>query len=144
MRSLFRSPAVPPGLSMRKYGASGSASCHTTHSTIRHLAESTSRLLAANPLPPTPGCPSLPLLPVWMNVSSLSPWLLDFHRVQFSVSSSCFLFLNCCCPSFGCARRRSVSTYTFILAGSLGKLFNLCRILVSLSLRITLGCSRGP
>ena len=22
----------------------------------------------------------------------------------FSVSSSCFLFLNCCCPSFGCAR----------------------------------------
>ena len=26
-------------------------------------------------------CPSLPLLPVWMNVSSLSPWLLDFHTV---------------------------------------------------------------
>ena len=29
------------------------------------------------------------------------------------------LFLNCCCPSFGCARRHSVSTYTSILAGSL-------------------------
>ena len=28
-----------------------------------------------------------------------------------------FLFLNCC-PSFGCARRRSVSTYASILAGS--------------------------
>ena len=65
-----------------------------------------------------PGCPSLPLLPVWMNVSSLSPWLLDFHTVRFSVSSGCFLFLNCCCPSFGCARRHSVSTYASILAGS--------------------------
>ena len=66
-----------------------------------------------------PGCPSPPLLPVWMNVS-LYPWLLDFHAVQFTVSSGCFLFLNCCfvnccCPSFGCARRRSVSTYASIL-----------------------------
>ena len=51
-----------------------------------------------------PSCPSLPLLPVWMNVSCLSPWLLDFHTVWFSVSSGCFLFLNCCCPSFDCAR----------------------------------------
>ena len=65
-----------------------------------------------------PGCPSLPLLPVWMNGSPLSPWLLDFHTVRFSVSSGCFLFLNCCCPSFGCARRHSVSTYASILAGS--------------------------
>ena len=61
---------------------------------------------------------STPLLPVWMNVSSLSPWLLDFHIVRFSVSSGYFLFLNCCCPSFGCARRHSVSTYSSILAGS--------------------------
>ena len=37
-----------------------------------------------------PGCPSPPLLPVWMNVSSLTPWLLDFHTVRFSVSSGCF------------------------------------------------------
>ena len=57
-----------------------------------------------------PSCPSPPLLPVWMNVSSLSPWLLDFHTVRFSVSSGCFLYLNCCCSSFGCARRHSVST----------------------------------
>ena len=42
----------------------------------------------------TLGCPSPPLLLVWMNVSSLSPWLLDFHTVLFSVSSGCFLFLN--------------------------------------------------
>ena len=41
-----------------------------------------------------PGCPCLLLLPVWMNVSSLTHWLLDFHTVQFSVSSCCFLFLN--------------------------------------------------
>ena len=66
----------------------------------------------------TPGCQSPPLLPVWMNVSSLSPWLLDFHTVGFSVSSGHFLFLNCCCPSFGCVRRHSVSTYASILAGS--------------------------
>ena len=64
-----------------------------------------------------PGCLSPPLLPVWINVSSLSPWLSDFHTVRFSVSSGCLLFLNCC-PSFGCGRRHSVSTYASILAGS--------------------------
>ena len=41
-----------------------------------------------------PGCPSLPLLWVWINVSSLTPWLSDFHSARFSVSSDCFLFLN--------------------------------------------------
>ena len=57
--------------------------------------------LSASVLQPLPcrksspsGCPSPPLLLLWMNVSSLSPWLLDFHTVQFSVSSGCFLFLN--------------------------------------------------
>ena len=71
-----------------------------------------------------PSCISLPLLPVRMNVSSLTPWLLDFHTVQFSVSSGCFLFLNCCCPSFYSARRHSVSTYASIVARSPGTLFN--------------------
>ena len=61
----------------------------------------------------------LPLLPVWMNVSSLTPWMSDFHTVWFYGSSGCFLLLNCCCPSFGCARRKSVSTYASILAGSI-------------------------
>ena len=37
-----------------------------------------------------PGCPSAPLLQVWMNVSSLTTWLSDFHTVRFSVSSDCF------------------------------------------------------
>ena len=40
-------------------------------------------------------------------ISSVS----DFHTVGFSVSSGCFLFLNCCCPSFDCVRRHSVSVY---------------------------------
>ena len=67
---------------------------------------------------PPPFCESsLPLLPVWRNVSSLTPWFSDFHTVRFSVSSGCFL--NSCCPSFGCARRHSVSAYASILASSL-------------------------
>ena len=69
-----------------------------------------------------PSCLSLPLLLFWISVSSLSPWLSDFHTVRFSVSSGCFLFLNCCC-TFGCARRHSVSTYASILAGSLSCCF---------------------
>ena len=53
---------------------------------------SSSHCLAACPL--YPSCPSLPLQPVWMNVSSLTPWLSDFHTVRFSVSSGWSLFLN--------------------------------------------------
>ena len=107
-------------------GAAGSASHHLVGSTSCNLAfpgpQSTTsrgppaaRRLAASPL--CPGCPSPPLLLVWMNVSSLSPWLSDFHTVRFSVISGGFLFLNCCCP-FGCVRRHSVSTYTSILSRS--------------------------
>ena len=44
--------------------------------------------------------------------------VVDVHTVRFSVSSGCFLFLNCRCPSFGCATRHSVSTYASILARS--------------------------
>ena len=42
-----------------------------THSTIRHLAGSISHHITSSPL--LPGCLSPPLLPVWMNVSSLTP-----------------------------------------------------------------------
>ena len=66
-----------------------------------------------------PSCPSPPLLLAWMNVSSLSPLLSDFHTVRFSVSSGCVLFSNYCCPSFGCPRKHSVSTYTSTVARSL-------------------------
>ena len=127
MWGLLHSPSIPPGLSPHECGAVGSASHHLVRSASCSLAcpvpqsatllgppAAASRHLAVSPL--CPGSPSTPLLPVWMNVSSLSPWLLDFHTVQFSVSPACFLFLNCCCPSFGCARRHSVSTYASILA----------------------------
>ena len=55
--------------------------------------------------------------PVWMKISSLTPWLSDFHAVQFS-GSSCFLFLICCCPSSGSVRKQSVFTFASILARS--------------------------
>ena len=72
----------------------------------------------------SPSCPSLSLLPVWLSVSSLTPWLSDFHTVRFSVSSGCFLFLNLSL-SFGCTRRHSVSTIGLCLGWkSYVKLFN--------------------
>ena len=53
---------------------------------------SASHRLVVQPLHPSFSFP--PLLPVWMNVSSLTPWLLDFHTVWFSGSSGCSLLLN--------------------------------------------------
>ena len=100
MHGLSHSPVVPPGLSACKCGTT----CSASHQ------------LAMRPL--HPWCPSLPLLPIWMNVSSLTLWLSGFHTVQFSVSSDWFLFLNLFCPSFGCARRQNISTYTSMLPGS--------------------------
>ena len=65
LHALSHSPVVPPSLSERECGT----------------AQSTS-------------CPSPSRLPVWMNVSSLSPLLSDFHIVRFSGSSGCVLLLN--------------------------------------------------
>ena len=56
------------------------------------LTWSSSCCLAECPL--HPHCPSPPLLPIWMDVSSLTPWLSDLHTVWFSGSSGYFLFLN--------------------------------------------------
>ena len=56
------------------------------------LFRSSSFCLTACPLHPS--YLSLPLLPVCVNVSSLTPWLSDFHVVRVSVSSGYFLFLN--------------------------------------------------
>ena len=112
---LFCSSTVPPGLSVCECGAVGSAShprgvCQLqpglSHSTICHLAGSASHCLAVSPL--YPGCPSLPLLPVCLNVSSLSPWLSDFHAVRFSVSSGCFLFLNLLSFFWLCRRSKCI------------------------------------
>ena len=44
-------------------------------------------------------CPSLPLLQVWMNVSSLTPWLLDFS-IQFNFLSVLVVCLVCFCFCF--------------------------------------------
>ena len=105
----FTTPPFLPSYLCANVGPRGlpAAAC-LPRSTILPLTGSTSCTGRLSP----------PLLLVWMNVSSLSPWLSDFHTVLFSVSSGCFLFLNCCCPSFGCAKRHSVSTYASILAGS--------------------------
>ena len=66
-----------------------------------------------------PSCSSLPLLVVWVNDPSLTPWLPDFLFWHF------FCFEMFCCPCFGCARRQSGCTYASILAGSAGCGFNL-------------------
>ena len=75
----------PPGLSAHECGTAQSAS---------HCLACPGPPAAALPLVLSAWLPSPPLLQVWMNVFSLTPWLLDFHTVQFSVSSGCFLFLN--------------------------------------------------
>ena len=95
-------PAVCPGLSMHECGASGSATrcsacpvlCHSESSplslSVRECrAAGSASGQTACPVHPTlrqsrsghghvsplrPGCPSLPLLPVWMNVYFLFPW----------------------------------------------------------------------
>ena len=76
------------GLSVRECGALGSAS---GQSACPFLRQSGSRHGHASPLHSS--CQSPPLLPVWMNVSSLTSWLSDF-AVRFSCSSGYFLFSN--------------------------------------------------
>ena len=102
MRGLLSSLTVRPSLSMCECGAAGSVSGWTAcPPRLSHTPPvSGSHCSKASPL--RPGCPSLPVLPVWMNVYFLSLWLSDFLAVRFSVSS-------------GCAKRHSVSTYTSIL-----------------------------
>ena len=57
---------------MRECGAAGSASGQTACPIRPTLCQSRSRQGHVSPL--HPGCPSLPLLPVWMYVSFLSTW----------------------------------------------------------------------
>ena len=65
-------PRLHPGLSVRECGATGSASGQTACPFVPHSASlgptMATRVLSA------PGCPSPPLLPVWMNVYFLFPW----------------------------------------------------------------------
>ena len=125
MHGLSCSPVVPPSLSALK--------CGTTCSTSHCLVGSASCSLAC-PVPQSttslgPPAPALlQILSAWLPASD-PPTGLDecFFFISLVVGLPyslifcqfwLFLFLNCCCPSFGCARRHSMSTYTFILARS--------------------------
>ena len=64
-----------------------------------------------------PGSQCPPLLPIWMDMA-LNSWLLDFHKFDFPAVLGVFCFEVSYDPSYGCARRWSVSTCTSILTGS--------------------------
>ena len=102
LHGLSHSPVVLPHLSAHESGTTGVPA--TTLPTW-----SSSCCLAAYLL--CPSCPSPLLLLVWMNVSSLTPWLLDFYTIWFSGSSGCFFKKIGCYLSFGCARKQSISAY---------------------------------
>ena len=95
----FISQCWKPGLCSLAWGWDGSLprcpswflsttrECGTTHSA------GYCHCLAATILCPLcPGSRSPPLLPIWMNISSLNPWLSDFHTVWFSGSTGYILF----------------------------------------------------
>ena len=65
-------PCRLSGLSVRECGAAGSASGQTACPVRPTLRQP--QYLHGNVSPLRPGCPSPPLLPVWMNVYFLSPW----------------------------------------------------------------------
>ena len=68
--------------------------------------------------------PHLPRLPISAPPTSLdecfffNSFMSEFHTVRFSGSCGYFLFLNLLLSFFCCVGRESVSTYTFMLAGS--------------------------
>ena len=62
---------------------------------------------------------SLPLLPIWMNVASLNPWLLDFHTAWFSGGSGCYMFWGLVEIFSVVVEGGKVSTYTSILTRTL-------------------------
>ena len=93
------------------------------HEPPLHPPQSSSCCLAASPL--HPGCPSLPHLPVWMNVSSLTPWLSDFHTVWFSGSSGCFLFLNLLSSFWLCEEARCIYLWLHLGQKSLAFIFSI-------------------
>ena len=97
--TLRHSESGPLGLSVHECGAAGSASGQTACPDRPTLRQSWSCHGHASPL--GLGCPSPPLLPVWVNVYFLFPWCRTSLLFDF-VSS-------------GFARRCSVSTYPAIL-----------------------------
>ena len=80
---LRHSESGPLGLSVLECGAAGSASGQTACPVGPTLRQA--RSCHGNSSPLCPGCPSPPVLPVWMNVYFLFPWcrtsLFDFPSV---------------------------------------------------------------
>ena len=81
-------------------------------------------------LPPCRGS-SLLWLPVSSSPTSLDEYFFINSLVVGLPYSSIFwqfwlffCFKICCCPSFGCVGRQSVSIYASILSGSLGEIFS--------------------
>ena len=124
MCSLFCSPTVPPSLSMRECGATGSSSHHLVGSASCSLAYCISQSTTSLGLPAA----ALPrILSAWLPISA-PPIGLDecFFFISLVVGLPCssifcqfwLFFVFNCCPPFGCVRSHSVSTYASILAGS--------------------------
>ena len=76
LRGLLCSPANHPGLSVRDVGLQGLLVVRLPAPFIPHSTSlgRQSRSHHSNSSPLHPGCPSPPLLPVWMNVYFLFPW----------------------------------------------------------------------
>ena len=102
---LSHSTVVSPGLSTLKCGTTWCTSCCLTHP---------SPPVATLPRVLSTCCPPLPLLLVWMSVSSLTPWLSDFHVVQFFCLSWLFLFFNLLLSFFWLSEEAQYSTYASI------------------------------
>ena len=82
LRGLLRFHFVPPGLSVHKCGTAGPPAAAWPapfHNLPPRRVHQPPPCRESSP----PGCPSPPLPLVWMNVSSLSPWLLDFIQFDF-------------------------------------------------------------
>ena len=64
-----------------------------------------------------------------MNVSSLTPWLSDFHTVWFSGSSGGFLFLNLLLSFWLCKEAKCI--YLCLHLGRKSVCFSICLLLFS-------------
>ena len=105
------------GLSLGSSAAALLASCSFACPSPQ---SATSLGLPATALPQVLSAPAARLCPSYWSGSMFLLYLLGCQTsIQFNCLSILvvFLFLNCCFPSFGCATRHNMSTYT-ILSGS--------------------------
>ena len=128
-------------------GTLGWAVCHQVHQLLPHHPAAALPALLHNPPPrwvhqlpfcresSPPGCPSLPVSAPPTGLDECFFISLVVRLPYSSIFPQFWLFLNCCCPSFGCVRRHSVSTYASILAVSPGVFLNIqkCWVLSSTS-----------